>query len=553
MSSLQPTPKDDLAELAMHGAKFASGIVDNISQIKDHYASVGNRLDQILRKLDVPQDVVRKALDDNIQKYLRSMDERLSDLEKARANGQSNKSEVVAVVDGLKEFIQEVLTRPDQSVRRDRDVVAGPPSKLAASGNGARASEMQHLRGHIAGTHASDNHFGDIRHGAAHKAETIRPKSDVVTPMYRREHTVHVDARDAKGRSRASSTGPPKERSAACSQASPAVDASPLPAATIAVTSSSTAPESSKLQRKAPPTSKESPSDDPPNEQGIDGAAGVNPSLPVTRMIGKEYRDPAVAEADYAQNLMSNDDIERLRKALRSTAPGSWSITLESIPVTMGVHRPPEDRGNRETAASGEDGARRKSRRIASVVSESVTTFAKSSAKTLKKRRAKERVEKSHNEIDDPEARPRPYKKLRTLSDSRALPDSVRPHYKTAKSSAASPVAQPKSNRSSVPGGVSRSDVLESAASSAGSPPAKMSKSSPNKRIEVNALEFRQIVDEAPLRDAERHADLVAANASQSRAQASGLDDEMVLEGDETGAAFSEGEDDDEGEAEGGH
>nr|OQO27237.1 hypothetical protein B0A51_05496 [Rachicladosporium sp. CCFEE 5018] len=204
---------------------------------------------------------------------------------------------------------------------------------------------------------------------------------------------------------------------------------------------------------------------------------------------------------------MSNDDIEQLRKKLKSTASGKWAITLDSAPNTLGVDKRPEKHRIQETAVedadegeSGSIAARRKSRRNTGVAAEPVRTPAKSSAKQSKKQREKDSLEGAGEQIDDSEARPPPYKKLRTLSNTGTSPESIRPHYKMVNSSKEILVTNPAAHRSSVPGGVSRSNVLKSAAAGTSknyNQHAAVGETSPSKHIEYGELEIRQILDQA--------------------------------------------------------
>nr|OQO31610.1 hypothetical protein B0A51_00761 [Rachicladosporium sp. CCFEE 5018] len=213
---------------------------------------------------------------------------------------------------------------------------------------------------------------------------------------------------------------------------------------------------------------------------------------------------------DFAQNLMSNDDIEQLRKKLKSTASGKWAITLDSAPNTLGVDKRPETHRIQETtvedADEGESGsiaARRKSHRNTGVAAEPVRTPAKSSAKQSKKQSEKDSLEGAGEQIDDSEARPPPYKKLRTLSNTGTSPESIRPrgiHYKTVRTSKGTLVIKLYAHKTSMPGGVARSNVLKSAAAGASrnrSQHAAVGETSASKHIEYGELEHRQILDQA--------------------------------------------------------
>ncbi|OQO04136.1 hypothetical protein B0A48_10746 [Cryoendolithus antarcticus] len=195
-----------------------------------------------------------------------------------------------------------------------------------------------------------------------------------------------------------------------------------------------------------------------PNEQVIDGDAGADRMLPVTRSPGKQYRDLAIVEADYLQNCGGTEE-ERL----------------------------------------GSIAERSKGRRSTGGVAEPVGAPAKPSTKQPKKRRGKERLDGAGEQSDDPEARPPPCKKLRTLSDSKALPDSIRPDCKTVKRS--KELLETDSHTSFVPGGVPRSDVWKSTAAGTSkdrTQRAAIGETSPSKRIEYGELElFRKIVDQA--------------------------------------------------------
>ncbi|KAK6438450.1 hypothetical protein LTR95_005349 [Oleoguttula sp. CCFEE 5521] len=216
-----------------------------------------------------------------------------------------------------------------------------------------------------------------------------------------------------------------------------------------------------------------------PNEQVIDGDAGADRMLPVTRSPGKQYRDLAIVEADYLQNsrllLWASGFSQRGEATEKATGGGTEEERLGSI------------------------AERSKGRRSTGGVAEPVGAPAKPSTKQPKKRRGKERLDGAGEQSDDPEARPPPCKKLRTLSDSKALPDSIRPDCKTVKRS--KELLETDSHTSFVPGGVPRSDVWKSTAAGTSkdrTQRAAIGETSPSKRIEYGELElFRKIVDQA--------------------------------------------------------